>query len=264
MIPDKCPSCNSTLEWTDTGVHLMCTNTLCHAKNGRNILHFFHTLDNLDGFGPKVVERLIECGYNTIPKIYNMKYNDFLYCGYKHKTIMNLGTELEESKKRPIEPYVFLAALGIQNFGLGSAKKFCEEFMFEQILEIEPEDLILLDGFGEKTSYSIYNEIKQRFEEIQSIAMLNFNIVVQCPHDFKDSPITGKRICFTGKSITPRKQMQKQAEELGAISVGGVNSKTDILVCGSKVGANKINAAKKYNTKVLTESEYFELIKALL
>ena len=261
IIPTNCPSCESPLMWTETGVDLICNNKSCPAQNVRSILHFFRILDNLDGFGPKVVENLIYCGFDTVAKIYNMKYNDFLHCGYKSKTIINLGSELEESKKRPIENYTLLAALGIEGLGIGNSKKYCETYVYDSILKILPDKMIELEGFGEKTSDSIYNEVQNRTDEIQDIFDIGFTIVVQSAHGNIDSPISGKAICFTGKSIVPRKQMQKQAEELGAKPVGGVNSKTDILVCGGKVGANKTNAAKKFETKVLTEEEYFELIK---
>lgn len=261
MIPTKCPSCNSPLLWTDTKVHLICHNPMCGAKNGRNLLHFFNTIDNLDGFGPKVVENLMNNGFDTIDKIYKMSYNDFLYSGYKHKTIMNLGIESEQSKERPIDNYRFLAALGINHLGIGNAKKYCEKYEYQSILYIQPDELMSIDGFGHVMAESIFEETSKRANEIQNIFDIGFTIVVQSLHENQDSPISGKRICFTGKSIVPRKQMQGQAEELGAIIVGGVNAKTDILVCGAKVGANKTNAAKKFGTEVLTEQDYFQLIK---
>lgn len=260
-IPINCPACNYKLEWSDTGVHLLCKNEFCISKNEKRIMHFFYTIDNIDGFGPKVIENLIKHGFNTISKIYNMKYNDFLYCGYKYKTIMNLGTELEESKKRPIDNYRFIAALGIEHFGIGNAKKFCNCFNHKDIFHINHTELLKIEGFGDTISYEIVKEINKRYNEIEDIFNIGFDIVVQSSHENKESPILGKRICFTGKSSLPRKQMQKQAEELGALIVSGVNSKTDILVCGEKVGANKTNAAEKHNVKVIKEVDYFQLIK---
>lgn len=259
VLPTVCPSCSYKLEFNLTKVDLFCYNPICSAKNTRQILHFFQTLNNLDGFGPKTIEILLEFGFDTIPKIYNMNYADFQDCGYKHKTIMNLGSELEGSKERLIEPYRFIAALGINHLGIGSSKKLLEHYDYIDILELKYSDYIIIDGFGSKTSEEIPEEIYERFDEIESIFNIGFNAKEE-KIKVKESSITGKRICFTGSMVNNRKEMQKNAESLGAISVGGVNSKTDILVCGNKVGKNKTDAAKKFETLVLSEQEYYNLI----
>lgn len=260
QLPSSCASCGTKLEWSKTGVDLYCRNINCDAKNGRNLLHFFQVLNNLDGFGPKTIENLIENGYDTIPKIYSMSYADFQDCGYKHKTIMNLGTELVESKTRELPDYRFIAALGIPDLGIGGAKKLLEHFDWEKILfHLEANELILIDGFGINKCKSILWFLEDNEELIREICNLNFNIIHE-KIEVKESSITGKRICFTGKMEANRQDMQKSAGELGAIPVGSVNSKTDILVCGAKVGANKTNAAEKHGTTMLTEKEFFDLI----
>jgi len=262
ILPTNCPSCNYKLEWSSTQVDLFCHNPLCSAKNGRKLLHFFQSLSNLDGFGPKTIERLMENGFDTIHKIYNMKYIDFQDCGYKSKTIINLGSELELSKERPISPATFISALGIENLGHGNSKKLLEKYnVYDILFNIVTSDITSINGFGNITSTSICLELDERVKEITDIYKIDFNIKEEEKVEVKESFITGKRICFTGKSIVPRKEMQKQAEGLGAISVGSVNSKTDILVCGGKVGVNKINAAKKFGTVIYTEEEYFNQLK---
>jgi len=260
ILPTNCHDCGSELKWSKSGVDLYCYNKNCSAQVMRKLLHFFQTLNNLDGFGPKTIERLIEYGYDTIPKIYSMKYEHFQDAGYQHQTIMNLGTELEESKERPIEPYRFIAALGINHLGIGSSKKVLNAYEFHDILKLDYNHFISIDGFGDITSREIPEEINERYEELNDIFELSFT-VREDKIEVKESIITGKRICFTGKSIVPRKEMQEQAESLGAISVGSVNSKTDILVCGGKVGKNKTDAAKKFGTIVYSEQEYYDLLE---
>ena len=260
-LPTSCSSCGKKLEWSPTGIDLYCRNVNCDAKNGRNLLHFFSVLNNLDGFGPKTIENLIEHGFDTIPKIYKMSYQDFQDCGYKHKTIMNLGTELEESKERELPDYRFLAALGIPDLGIGGSKNILEQFNLAQVLfYMKPEELILIDGFGDNKVISIFEYLKNNKELIAEIFNIGFNIIHE-EIEVKESSITGKRICFTGKMESNRSHMQGLAGELGAIPVNAVNSKTDILVCGANVGANKTNAAKKHNTTILSEKEFFDLIK---
>lgn len=260
ILPSICPTCNFPLEWNKTKIDLFCYNDNCSAKNNRQLLHFFQMLNNLDGFGPKTIEILIENGFDTIPKIYSMDYNDFKNCGYKHKTIMNLGTELEESKTRELPDYRFIAALGIPNLGIGGAKKLLENYCWEDILfDINHQEILEIDGFGYNKCDSILSYFEDNKKLLLDISSLNFNIIHE-KIKVTESPITGKHICFTGKMLGIRLEMQKNAESLGAISMGSVNSKTNILVRGEKVGKNKLEAANKFGTVVITEQEYYELI----
>ncbi len=214
ILPTNCPSCSFPLEWNKTGIDLYCYNNNCSAKNTRKILHFFQTLNNLDGFGPKTVEHLLENKYDSIQKIYSMAYEHFQDIGYKHQTIMNLGTELEESKTRPIEPYRFIAALGINHLGIGSAKKILEYYEWHQLLDLKSDQLILIDGFGSLTSFEIVEEINSRYNEIKCIFDIGFNIKKEIV-EVKESSITGKTICFTGVMKNNRKKMQEYAQSLG-------------------------------------------------
>ena len=103
-------------------------------------------------------------------------------------------------------------------------------------------------------------EIAKRKNEINRIFDIGFNIVHEEKKKHVESPITGKNIVFTGKMSGNRKEMTENAELLGAISQGGVNKNTDILVCGDKVGKNKTDAAQKFGTLIITEQEYMEMI----
>lgn len=259
-LPERCPSCDYPLDWTETGVDLICHNINCNAKTGRNLLHFFQVIDNLDGLGPKTIETMIEFGYDTITAIYSMTYNDLIYCGFGPKQSFNIGSELELSKERPIEDWKFIAALGIPHLGIGNSKTLCKEFNYEDIL-LRPNSYIDidLDGFGEKMCDEILTNLYNRKYEIISILELGFNITED--NNIQESPITGMNIVFTGKMKNNRKEMSKHAETLGAKVQGGVNKNTAFLVIGDKVGANKINAAKKFATQILTEDEYYDLIK---
>lgn len=260
-LPINCPTCNYPLEWSNTGIDLFCHNISCEAKTGRNLLHFFQVIDNIDGFGPKTIENLIENGYDTLISIYNMNYNDFVCCGFGPKESFNLGSELEYSRERKIEDWKFLAALGIPHLGIGNSKTLMKIFTLDQIINssyicITSE----LDGFGEKMVYEILINLDKRQEEINNLIALNFNIVKE-DNSIIESPITGQNIVFTGKMKNNRKEMEKQAESLGATIQKGVNKNTTFLVIGKKVGINKTNAATKFGTQILTENEYYDLIK---
>lgn len=258
IIPTNCPSCNSKLEWSSTGIDLYCLSIYCEAQNGRSLTHFFGMLNNLDGFGPKTIETLINNGYDTIPKIYGMDYNDFKMCGFGDKTTMNLGSELELSRTRPLQDYRFIAALGIPDLGIGGAKKLLENYDHTEILfSIDIHDIIGVDGFGYNKGDSISQYLYDNKELLEEIYVIGFNIIHE---EIKvvESIFTGKRMTFTGKMAQNRGAMEKFAKSIGAI-VTGVNSKSDFLVIGDKAGKNKLDAATKFNVEVISEEKFISI-----
>ena len=76
------------------------------------------------------------------------------------------------------------------------------------------------------------------------------------------SPIAGKGVVFSGKlQQGSREEMQAQARLLGAKVQTTVSGKTDLLVCGERVGAKKLDKARQLGATVLSEDEYLALIK---
>ena len=72
-----------------------------------------------------------------------------------------------------------------------------------------------------------------------------------------EQPVAGLSLVFTGVfSAGSREEMEDEAEQLGAKVQKTVNSKTNYLVCGSKVGASKLAKAEALGVKVLSEAEY--------
>ena len=78
----------------------------------------------------------------------------------------------------------------------------------------------------------------------------------------KKNPLSGKLIMFTGSFINrSRSELKSQAESMGAKIVSSISKKTDFLVVGSqKPTVRKINEAKNFDTKILTESDWNKII----
>lgn len=70
----------------------------------------------------------------------------------------------------------------------------------------------------------------------------------------------GKHIVFTGASQFPRVLMQEIAVACGATVGNSVNKKTDYLICGEKVGANKINKAIELDVPMYEDSWFIDIV----
>lgn len=73
--------------------------------------------------------------------------------------------------------------------------------------------------------------------------------------------IAGKTVVFTGalEKMT-RDEAKAMAERLGAKVAGSVSKKTDYVVAGPGAGS-KLDKAREFGVAVMTEDEWFELVK---
>ncbi len=68
-------------------------------------------------------------------------------------------------------------------------------------------------------------------------------------------------IVFTGKMENgSREEMEELAEDYGANVQKSINGKTTILVVGAKPGASKLNKAEELNVRIISESEFNNIV----
>lgn len=265
----ECPCCGHELEWD--GDYRSCPNTLgCSAQVSTGLIHFFKTLGNIDLFGPKTIEVLVDAGIKQLPEIYQLKAADFERLGFGPGQSANLERELVRSLNETVDDWRFLAAFGIRHLGRGDSRKLLTAFVLEGLSQKTAADIQSVEGFGPITSESIAGQIQERFDLIRAMLGLGFNlrrsgkaVAGKQRREVPDSPIAGKGVVFTGSMQSgSREDMQEQARNLGANVQSGVSGKTDYLVCGAKVGAAKMTKAEKVGAKVISEDEYLQMISA--
>jgi len=262
-LPDVCPSCNTHLIWESD--HLICPNkTDCPAQTENTLVHFFKTLGNNDGFGPKVIEKLHESGMKRIHEVYEGIEHKFLGFGFGEKTAKNLVDQLKASQTIEIEDWRFLAAFGVSRLAGGNCEKLLQHHSIVDLFDVSVEDMVKVDGFAKQSAEAIVEGLKNIKDEFFKVYELGFTLAVtpkQSEQSENSSPIAGKLVVFTG-SMTQgaRGDMEKQAKLLGAKVGKSVSGKTDFLVTGEKVGENKTKAARDKGVKVISEEEYLSLI----
>ncbi|WNC70938.1 helix-hairpin-helix domain-containing protein [Thalassotalea psychrophila] len=263
QLPTDCPSCGTHIIWESD--HLVCPNkTDCPAQTENTLVHFFKTLGNNDGFGPKVIEKLHQHGLKRIHEIYDEAKNKFTGFGFGDKTAQNLVEQLKASREIEIEDWRFLAAFGVSRLAGGNCEKLLQHHSIDELFDASVDDLVKLDGFAQVSAEAIVEGLENVREEYFKLKPLNFNLAITTKVSEQTTvatPVFGKLIVFTGTMLQgSRGDMEKQAKALGAKVGKSVSSKTSYLVAGEKVGANKINAAKDKGVTVLSEQEYLELL----
>ncbi|WP_095498211.1 BRCT domain-containing protein [Paraferrimonas haliotis] len=263
QLPQACPSCGSHLLWEAD--HLICPNKSdCPAQTENTLIHFFKTLGNNDGFGPKVIEKLSNFGIKHIHEIYQIKAHQFAGYGFGEKTSQNLFDQLQASKEIQIEDWRFLSAFGVSRLGGGNCEKLLQHHSVVDLFELSADEMVKIDGFAQISAEAIVEGLKNIKEEFFKVYELGFNLAITpkaSEREALDSPIAGAVVVFTGSMQQgSRGDMEKQAKSLGAKVAKSVTGKTTYLVTGEKVGETKINAAKDKGVTVLSEQEYLSLI----
>jgi len=263
-LPQSCPSCNAHLIWE--GDHLICPNKSdCPAQTENTLIHFFKTLGNVDGFGPKVIEKITNHGIKHIHEIYQIPKHKFVEFGFGDKTSQNLVDQLRASREIEIEDWRFLAAFGVSGLAGGNCEKLLQHHSIVELFDVSVEEMVKIDGFAQLSAEAIVEGLANIKEEFFKVYELGFNLSITpkvSDRENSDSPIAGAVIVFTGSMQQgSRNDMEKHAKSLGAKVAKSVTGKTKYLVAGDKVGETKINAARDKGVTVLTEQEYLNLIR---
>jgi DNA ligase (NAD+) len=121
-----------------------------------------------------------------------------------------------------------------------------------------------IEGFAEISSTDIVNGLTKRWPTINRMLGLGFNLSqteLLSETEKIESPISGMKLVFTGRMVFgSRSEMKKIALTLGAQLQSSVSGKTDLLICGEKVGPTKIAKAEKLGIRVMSEEDYNALL----
>ena len=216
---------------------------------------------DIENLGEKNVNLLVEKGLiRDLADIYNLQKNDLLKLERFAELSVNNLLQAIESSKNP-ELAKFIAALGIRHVGGETAKILAEKFVsFENLQNAELEDLLSIDGIGEKVAESIL----AYFSDDENLQILNkmFDFGVKVQNFAKNEGVlSGKNFVITGtlKEMS-REQAAEKIELLGGKFQKSISKTTDFLVIGEKVGATKIEKAKKLGVKILEEGDFLEML----
>jgi DNA ligase (NAD+) len=260
-IPNKCPVCNSEVIREFNEVAIRCPNKMCPARLKWRVKHFAsRDAMDIEHLGFSTIEKLIERKLiDNISDIYFLDLKDILSIeGFKEKSAQNLIESIEKSKNMAFERLVY--GLGIRHVGKYAAQLLAKKYSsIEKLINTEVEDLINIEGLGEKTA----NEIALFFsndENIMLIERLKDAGVKTFRDNIKKSHLSNKKIVFTGslKNFS-RNKASDLIKNVGGVVTSSITKNTDYLVVGENPGS-KLDKAKKLNITTLDEEEFLNLI----
>ncbi len=277
-----CPQCNTALKRNEGEAAHYCPNTQsCPPQIRGKIEHFIsRRAMNIEGLGEGKIEVLINNKLiENIADVYKLKYDDLLglekvvtneatgkekKISFREKTVENILTAIETSKKVPFERVLY--ALGIRYLGETGAKKIAQHLhSIDNISQSSFDELIAIPEIGDRIAQSIrdFFSSEENITIVRELkkAGLNFELKKQFAEDAGSQPLEGKKIVVSGvfKSFS-RNEIKDFIEQKGGKNVSSISSKTDYLLAGENMGPEKRKKAGELNVPVISEDDFKKMI----
>ncbi len=262
-LPDTCPVCGHRVSRPEGEVVARCQNMGCPAQVKGRIEHFAaKSCMNLEGFGEKLVDQLVEKGLlSNIADIYDLtpdQLADLDRMG--KKSAANIIAEIEKSKHTTLARFIF--GLGIRNVGEHAAKLLEQAFGgdFEKLRTATYEQLLEIHEIGEIMARSILDFFADPSNVDIIDRLLANGLAFKTVQKPESSAFAGKIFVFTGSlEKFTRSEAKAMVEKLGARASGSVSKNTDFVVAGPGAGS-KLTKATELGIPLLSEDEFLEMI----
>jgi len=263
QYPDKCPSCGQAVVHEPGEAMAYCVNRECPAQIFEGLNHFVSRgAMDIRGLGPSTIWKLLELGFiRNAADLYSLTDEQLAQLpGFKEKSIQNLKSAIEDSKKRPFENVLF--ALGIRHIGEGVAALLTQTFHdIDALMNASEEEIAGIMGIGPRIAKSVYEYFKDpgNRELVERLHKAGLKMERE-ERRIKRGPLMGKTFIITGKLATmPRSAAEKWIEERGGTILPSVSKKLDYLVVGAEPGS-KLAKARKLGVAEIAENKLFEMV----
>ena len=266
VFPSLCPSCSTPLVRETGEAVFFCPNqTGCPPQKLGRLVHFVSKKAmDIDTLGEKTLQLFLEKGLvSTASDLYGLEASMLHGLeGFKEKSIQNILTGIEASKKQPFHRVLF--ALGIRHVGETVAKKLAKAFPnLEALMAAEEPDLIAVEDIGAVIAQSIRLFFAQAGNLLELEKLKAHGLCFESEQAEQvlapNAPLLNQVAVVSGVfSHWSRPELTAYLEYLGAKVTGSVTGKTNLLVAGENMGPAKREKAEKLGVRILNEQEFIQ------
>jgi DNA ligase (NAD+) len=181
------------------------------------------------------------------------------------KSAQNVVASIRRSRERTLDR--LLCGLGIPQIGQVAARQLAEDAgTLEQLLAWTPDEarehIDAIRGFGPKMvdSVALFMADPEERRVMEKLRELGVSTPEPRAEVATTGPLLGMSFCVTGVLSKKREDVHADLRNAGATIYDSVKKGTTCLVAGEKTGKSKLDQAKKFGTRVITEAEMETLI----
>ena len=273
-FPEKCPSCgsNTIKEFNKITKKFdavrRCVNDGydCERIAVEKIKHFISKEAlNIDGLGKKVVEKFWDLGLIKKPQdIFNLNYLEIKNLdGWGSLSADNLKKSIENSKKVTLQRFIY--SIGIRHIGIENAKLISDNVnnvnnLIETIKTNQLDKFLLIDGIGETQIVSLKNFFSNK-KNLDILIELNKILDIKNQIVSKNGILKNKTFMFTGKlNGISRAEAKSLIEKNSGTTISSISKNLDYLVIGDKPTKRKLDQAKNFGIKLISQEELIKLL----
>ncbi len=259
ITPKICEICSTKL--LNEGTRLYCPNVKCPKRNYHRLLKWIKKLD-VKNFGELILKQLFDQGkVEEIADLYKLNVSDLIKLervGEKsaRKSLDNLFAVKEVSLAK------FIGGFDLENIG----ERMCEKVvrsghdMLEKIYDMNIEDFLKIESFGDITANKFYSEFHALHHEMINLLKIGKIKIKELIN--KMGKLDGMSFCFTGKlENIKRTEANNIVLTNGGTPKNSVTKNLTYLVTNSMNQTGKyLKAQKQQGTEIITEKEFLEMI----
>lgn len=264
--PVECPQCGTRLYKPEDEVAYYCPNYFCPAQVQGRIEHFVQrNAMEIEGLGTAIIELLIKENFiKDIADLYDLyKYKSRLVNmeGFGEKSVSNILSSIEESKKKPFEKVLF--AIGIRHVGEKTARILCDHFHnIDNLQSASIEEISKVYEIGPKIAKSVYNFFRDKKSKILIDRLKKAGLKFELER--RQIPINpnfkGKTFVLTGTLENYTREVATELiEKSGGRVSSSVSKKTDYVLVGTDPGS-KYDKAKALGVKIISERDFEKML----
>ncbi|MCL1847700.1 MAG: NAD-dependent DNA ligase LigA [Coriobacteriia bacterium] len=298
-MPTRCPSCGSPVHQEAGGVAYRCDSAECPAQRLERLSHWVSrgALD-IDGLGPKIIEKLVESGLvSDFAGFYRLSVDTLanLETG-EEKFVRSLSREKREQtgdyEKEPVllgetvarklydqiltsreQPFArVLFGLGVHNVGKTVAETICRHFpSVEELMAATQDELTQIEGVGPVIAQTVVQFFatpdNQRL--VAELKAAGLTLAQKggaggggsgSGAEAREQTLSGLTFVLTGTLVNhTRDEAEELLRALGAKASGSVSAKTSYVVAGPGAGA-KLTKAQQLGVPVLDEAALDQIL----
>ena len=265
-FPTLCPDCSTPLIREEDDARYFCPNREgCYSQIKERFIHFSSRKAMNILAGDSTFEQLIKkLNVRELSDLYKLTKEQLLTLdSWKERSAERFLKSIDDSKNR--EFYRVLYSLGIRQIGESTAKLLTSHFKnIDAIAKASIEDLVEIDEIGEIVAKSIidYFSDEKNIKEIDELREIGLQFEEKKSEEKPLSEsLLGKNIVISGNFSKPRDEMKKLIALHGGKNLSSISSKTDYLLSGTKSGPEKLKKAEQLGVEIISEEQFFEMIR---
>ncbi len=255
--PKKCPVCGANTEMD--GEYVMCPNTVdCPAQLVGRIQGYVDKLD-IKEWGDKLIENLVESGLvEDVSDLYILTKEELAsldHMGERSAEVV-LKTLWD---KNPITLDNLVGSLSIPLCGRTMLRLIVDAGFdtWDKMCKASITDFENIPGFGEARANSLFGWIHS-IGEVLIPKLLNSGLKIK---EKVMGSLNGQSFCFTGAMEHKRNELQDMVLAAGGIVKSSVGKGlTYLVLADANSTSSKANAARKNNTKCISEEEFLKMV----